>query len=204
MQEVNIAGYGLSPQQKHIWAEPRNGADYQTQAVVKVDGPVNDQALKAALASIVSRYEVLRTTFRRQTGMKLPVQVINEDLEPAWAAIGVCDLPPNQREVRIQAVLRENAEQPFDLENGPLIRATLAHLSNDRHCLLITAHALVADAESLRTIMQEWSSIYAGAGSCYAAVDPLQYADYAEWQKDRKSTRLNSSHIQKSRMPSSA
>ena len=86
-----IEGFRLAPQQKRIWQLQADGsAAYCAQAVIQIDGPLDQAALVAALGQVTARHEILRTTFQRPPGLALPVQVIAELAPPACT---VHDLP---------------------------------------------------------------------------------------------------------------
>jgi amino acid adenylation domain-containing protein len=166
MHPESFAGFRLSPQQARLWAAQADGRPFLCQCAVSVEGSLDPEALHEALRTAVHRHEILRTTFSRRPGMKLPLQVIHEQLEPEWRVA---------EDKSIETALHEDAARPIDLASGPLLRATLLRLGAGQPALLLTLPALCGDAVSLRTLAAE---IVGEQG----AEQPLQYADFAEWQ----------------------
>ena len=80
MTDTNIEGFRLSPQQKHLWLLQQNGYEpaYRVHGSILIEGNINPDALKAALETVVHRYEILNTTFHQVPGLTIPVQVINQ------------------------------------------------------------------------------------------------------------------------------
>ena len=79
-----IEGYRLSPQQQHLWLLQQGGAAYLSQCAVRLAGKLNRELLREALYRVVNRHEILRTTFQRPPGIKLPVQAIGEGSQVLW------------------------------------------------------------------------------------------------------------------------
>ena len=122
IQETNAGnvGFRLSPQQEYLLSRP--GRPAVTRCVALLSGQVDEAALKSALERVVARHEILRTTFVRPAGMRIPQQVIEDDLAVGWAS-GEAE--------SVDAVLAQAAAEPFDLEHGPVVRATVAALPGD-------------------------------------------------------------------------
>ena len=110
-------------------------------------------------------------------------------LRPAPALIEEVDLshlPPAERAPAARRLAAAEARRPFDLLRGPLLRATLARLHEGEHVLLLTVHHIVADGWSLGILLRELESLYGGyvEGRLPSLPDlPLQYADFAVWQR---------------------
>jgi amino acid adenylation domain-containing protein len=161
MQEP--ASFRISPQLERLWLAEPAGPQGRIQAFVDTAGAAPGD-LRAALDRLVERHEILRTTFARQAGMRVPVQVIHDSLAPAWEAVDAGSL-----EDAAGAALR----RPFDLERGPLV-----HAVSDGSTLVLTLSTLVADEPSLEVILCD----LAGGPPAH---EPLQYADFAEWQHEQ-------------------
>ena len=171
-----IVGFRLSPQQQRLWELlPSGAAPDVAAAALRLEGELDPEALKAAFGRIVERHEILRTTFRRIAGMDLPLQVV--------AAAGFSWETRDADGLGAQALLRRAAERPtpFDLENGPVLRATLHALSPRGHLLLLEVSSLCADSFSLGMLARELAAEHAGTAE---AEPPLQYIDVAEWQNE--------------------
>src|SRR5258708_4221219 len=130
MEKQSTAGFWLSPQQKHVWLwqqqKPQNSV-----CVVRWEGPLRESALRAAIEKIVSRHEILRTVFVRQPGMKVPFQVIQEKLEPAWESVDLKGLNPEQQSERLDRIFAAEQGRVFNLESGPMLQITLAQMRSE-------------------------------------------------------------------------
>ncbi len=178
----------LSFAQQRLWfidqLEP-GGSVYNFPAAVRLKGPLNVVALKQSLDEIVKRHEVLRTTFAIVDGR--PVQVVAPLLRLALPIVDLRDLPETEREVEVQRLATNEAQRPFDLAEGPLMRATVLRLGEDEHVGLLTMHHIVSDGWSTGILIREMAALY-GAFSSDKVVSlpelPIQYADFAHWQRD--------------------
>src|SRR5688572_26820109 len=150
----------LSFAQERLWfldqLEPGSAA-YNMPGAVWLEGDLNVVALERSLNEIVRRHEILRTTFPAESGR--PVQVIAASLSLSLSFIDLSHLPDGESEARRLA--REEAEKPFDLACGPLLRTTLVRLSAECHLLLVTLHHIVADGWSVTLLVQELGALYA-------------------------------------------
>jgi len=167
---------------------------YNIPAAVRLTGKLDRSALQRALDEIGFRHETLRTTFSVQEGE--PVQVIALDRPFDLPVVDLQTLPPEQREAEVQRLAVEEARAPFDLRRGPLFRARLLCLGADEHVLLLTMHHIISDGWSIGVFIHEVAVLYTAfsAGQPSPLPDlPIQYADYAIWQRDRlKETGLDS------------
>ncbi|HEY0014807.1 MAG TPA: amino acid adenylation domain-containing protein [Longimicrobium sp.] len=172
----------LSFAQRRLWfleqLEPGTGA-YNIPTALRLAGEVDVDALGRALAEIVHRHQVLRTTFATVDGE--PVQRVS----PAGAfALGVEEVDAAALDGRIMA----EGWRPFDLERGPLLRARLFRLTEREHVLLVSMHHAVSDGWSHGVLLGELAALY--EAFTRGEVSPLaplavQYADYAAWQRER-------------------
>ncbi len=177
----------LSFAQQRLWfldqLEPGSPA-YNLPAASRLRGAVRREVLAAALSEVVRRHESLRTRF--DSSAIEARQVIAEASPLALPLIDLQGLPaaPGQRELRRLA--QADAERPFDLARGPLLRVSLVRLGAEEHAILLTMHHIVSDGWSMGVLLSELSSLYAafsrGRPSPLARL-PVQYADYAEWQR---------------------
>lgn len=177
----------LSFGQQRLWLmqqlNPGSGF-FNMPAAVWLEGPLCHAALQAAFTSIAQRHEVLRTTFPLVDGQ--PVQQISPDATlPIATYLAAGDPPLLDEESLIEWVTAE-AERPFDLQEGPLVRIALLQVAPERHLLLVTMHHIIGDDWSRRRFLQEFSALYQG----YVAGTPVtlpeqtvQYADFAQWQR---------------------
>ncbi len=150
-------------------------------------GAIDDAALRRSIAWLVARHESLRTTFVAVDGR--PLQVISP--EPA-VSVTITDLriagDPETREHDAHRALARAAGRAFDVARGPLVRLAIYIVADDVHLVALCMHHLVADARSVDVLIRELTTLYPEAmrGTAESLPPPrLQYADYAEWQRDR-------------------
>jgi Condensation domain len=153
-------------------------------AEMRISGPLDVDAMRAALQHVVMGNEILRTTFIERDGR--PLQVVGM---PRPIEIPVIELgdDPNP-DPTVTEILRRDALEPFDLERGPLLRMRLVRVGEDDHRLLRLTHHIVSDGFS-------WRAFFADVARGYEAhrrgepkptiTDRLQYADFAAWERER-------------------
>jgi len=169
----------LSFAQQRLWfldqLEP-GGFTYNVPVFMRLGGALDVSALGRSLNAVVARHEVLRTRFSEVQGE--PRHVITDALDVALDLEQV-----RERDVAERA--RREAQRPFDLGAGPLIRARLLRVRDDDHVLLLVLHHIVCDGWSMAILLRELGSVYrglvAGVPAQLAAL-PIQYADFAHWQ----------------------
>ncbi|MBB5867838.1 amino acid adenylation domain-containing protein [Allocatelliglobosispora scoriae] len=157
-----------------------DSAVYTLPSCLRLRGDLDVPALRAALDDLVARHEVLRTTFPAVAGE--PMQRIAAQ---AVLPMAVADLSAQPREA-LAELLTACTEEPFDLARGPLVRVTLARLSTSDHVLILVLHHIISDAWSLEVLHRELATCYAARlRSEEPPLNPLpiQYADYAVWQR---------------------
>ncbi len=179
----------LSFAQQRLWfidrLEPGSGA-YNLPLALRLRGPLDAPVLARVLGEIVRRHEALRTVFPETGGE--PAQVVRA--APAGAAplpaVDLTGLAGEAREAEAMRLVRREALRPFDLARGPLLRARLLRLADDEHVLLLAMHHIVSDGWSMGVLTRELSALYGafrrGEGSPLPPL-PVQYADYATWQR---------------------
>jgi amino acid adenylation domain-containing protein len=178
----------LSFAQGRLWLLDRlepGSAAYNMPHTLRLRGPLDTAALRAALDELVRRHEALRTTFAERGGA--PVQLIHPPAPVALAERDLRALPDGEREAEAERLAAEEALRPFDLERGPLLRCTLLRLADDDHVLCFTLHHVVSDGWSMRVLTREVSALYAAftrGESPDLPELPVQYADYAVWQRE--------------------
>ncbi|HEX6292480.1 MAG TPA: amino acid adenylation domain-containing protein [Herpetosiphonaceae bacterium] len=157
---------------------------YNMPAAVRLRGRLDAPALERALAEVVRRHEILRTTFALLGGQ--PVQRVAPAGSAALHLADLRDLPPEEREAEAKRLATIEAQQPFDLEAGPLLRSRLMRLQDDEHVLMLAMHHIIADEWSLGVLIRELTTLYAafsqGQPSPLPEL-PIQYADFAAWQR---------------------
>lgn len=182
MRQEVINGFRLSPQQRRVWLLQQGSSAYRAQSALLIEGDLKPEALKEAMHRIVRRHEILRTTFHSLPGMKLPVQVVAEDLAPLWHT---GDLSGLEQSDRIEELFREDGRRPFDFSQGPLLRAFLLRLSADRHILFLSLPSICADSRTLKNLALEISRSYEACLNDETLLDePMQYLQFSEWQNE--------------------
>ncbi|MGQ9367584.1 amino acid adenylation domain-containing protein [Azospirillum sp. ST 5-10] len=182
----------LSFAQERLWFFAQlapEAAIYTIPGALRLRGPLDRDALRASLSALVERHPALRTRFAEAAGG--PIQV---EVPPAPVPLDVVDLahlPPHAREPALRQHAEAEAQRPFDLALAPLLRAVLIRTAPDDHVLLVTLHHIAADGWSIRILVAELGTLYAGfrAGTP-AALPPLpvRCGDVARWQRRRLET----------------
>ena len=178
----------LSFAQQRLWfldqLVPGN-AFYNVDNAVPLPGPIDAGCFERSVNALIDHHEILRTTFTTVDGQ--PVQVVTPLLRIAVPVIDLTTLDDRTRETEATRLATEEARRPFDLAVGPLLRVTLLRLAPERHVLLLTLHHIIADGWSMSVLFEDLWTLY---GALSAAVPsplaplPIQYADYAVWQRE--------------------
>lgn len=177
----------LSFAQQRLWFLDRfepGGHAYNMPGAVRISGLLDQAALEKSLEEIVRRHETLRTTFPLRGGE--PVQVVAVPAPPNLPVTDLRELPLGEREAQLDEILTREAHEPFDLARGPLLRVKLVRQADDEHVLLVTMHHIVSDGWSLDLFLKELVILYQayteGMESPLPQL-PIQYADFASWQR---------------------
>ena len=187
LNEEEVFIFPVSYAQQRLWfleqLVPSNPF-YNVSTTVRLIGPLNVAALQQTFNEIVRRHEALRTTFRLVDAQ--PVQAIAPSLNVALPVIDLQILPATERSQRVQWLTTQEAQRPFNLAQGPLLRMQLLHLDAVEYVLLLTMHHIVSDGWSIGVLIHELKVLYAafatGQPSPLAEL-PIQYADFAQWQR---------------------
>jgi amino acid adenylation domain-containing protein len=183
-----VFAFPMSFAQQRLWLLDQlesNNSFYNTPNALVLSGPLHTLLLEKALNEIVRRHEILRTIFTTQSGQ--PVQVILPALTLAVPVVELRSMSAleRHREVREQAL--EEAQRPFDLAKGPLLRGSLFRLAPTEHVLLLTIHHIIWDGWSIGVFVRELNEIYqaflTGAPSPLPDLS-IQYADFTCWQRE--------------------
>jgi amino acid adenylation domain-containing protein len=164
--------------------EPASAA-YNMPLAVRVAGPLDLGALWRSCDEIVRRHEVLRTTFRADAGGL--AQVVAPAAPLPREVIDLAGLPEPERTAELRRLALREAFTPFDLARGPVLRARLLRLAPDDHAVLLTLHHIAGDDWSVGLLGKEIASLYSAAlsgGEARLPHLPVQYADFAVWQRD--------------------
>lgn len=181
MSSPAITGFHLSPQQRQIWqrSEGERGT-LSAQCLFTIQGDLRPPWLQKALQEIIEQHEVFRTAFQQTPGVRLPLQVIQSPGEIVWRMIDlstaeVADPAAAMRTAQTTEQRRVAPSEP------PCLRCILFKLGSQDHRLLLTLPALCADTQTYQIVLTQLSQRY-GAASPWANDEPIQYAEFAEWQ----------------------
>jgi len=156
-----------------------NSAAYNIPGAVRIDGPLNITALQQALDALVSRHESLRTCFPLRDGHVVQCVAPTSDLSLAVIAATELDR-------RLPDWLIQQAQRPFDLETGPLLRVQLIQIAPTQQTLLVVMHHIISDGWSMGVFIREILALYHSYQTGQPITLPplpIQYADYSAWQR---------------------
>ncbi|MHC0062934.1 amino acid adenylation domain-containing protein [Nostoc sp. UIC 10890] len=188
----------LSFAQSRLWflAQLENtgtSATYNMSTALELEGKLNIEALRASFDYLVDRHAILRTYFPALEGEAQVVVQNLEDIEvlamPA-AGCAYADLQSLNLQTQAETVQRlsdNHAQEPFDLNTGPLFKAKLLQLGEQKNVLLINMHHIISDGWSMGVFKREWEQTYAALAAGNApnlSPLPIQYSDYAAWQRN--------------------
>ena len=160
------------------------GTAYNIPYAVRLTGPLNLAGLEQTLEEIVRRHAVLRTTYTAVAGQ--PSQRIAPAAPWTLPVLDLSGLPDAEREPELHRLLKAETRQPFDLARDSMLRGRLLRLGEQDHVLVLTLHHIAADGWSLSVLFTELTTLYAAFAACRPSPLPdlpLQYADYAVWQR---------------------
>ena len=182
----------LSPAQERLWFLDQinpGDASLSIARAVTINGPLQPELLQRCLRQTVARHESLRTTFattQLYAGVdSRPAQIVADSRNACVDVVDISETLEQERDGNLRRLLRRQIQHGFDLSLGPLIRLTLIKLAEQSHVLLIVAHRIIADEESLNILFRELFQLYeAGpdAGDRLLPPLPIQYRDYAARQ----------------------
>src|ERR1051325_4622117 len=191
--------FPVSFAQQRLWMldqlAPGNPA-YNIRVGIKLKGDLSVSSLRKALDEIVNRHESLRTNFAYIGELR---QIIAPpDVSAVLSITDLSNAPVADRERLIQHLALQEAQQPFDLSQRPLFRATLLRVDEHEHVLLLTMHHIISDGWSMGVLFKELSTLY----NAFAKETPsplpepvFQYADYVVWQRQAATAELLASDL---------
>jgi len=177
----------LSFAQQRLWFLQQFEADspaYNMHSLLRLEGPVDVSILERSLTEVLRRHEVLRTTYAKNKGQA--VQIIHPPHPISLVVTDLQGLPDQERGSLSRQLMEEEARRPFDLEHGPMLRACLHRLDDRVYRLLLSTNHIACDGWSVGLMFGEISKLYAAflenKGAALPEL-PVQYADYAAWQR---------------------
>jgi amino acid adenylation domain-containing protein/non-ribosomal peptide synthase protein (TIGR01720 family) len=183
-QNGNISGYRLSPQQRRLWSLHPAGdiGPYRALCAVLIEGELDRERVKEALEDVVSRHEILRTTFHHLPGLGVPVQAVNDggiDWKPERDLRG---LSTDEQFSMLDSCFEEAKRSGFEYADGRLLKASLIALAPLRSVLILGLPSVCSDGAGIRNLVREIGRSYLAAmENGREAAEPMQYADTAEY-----------------------
>lgn len=177
----------LSFSQQRLWfVDQLNGGSqqYNLPLALELKGELDTVALAQSFSALVTKHEVLRTTYEMREGEA--VQCVNDPQMIKIDHHDLSSLPLSEQEGAVFSILHQQIACDFDLANSLMIRVSLIHLDERHHVLLVVIHHIASDGWSMGLLADEISHYYAQwqqQGKCDVTPLPLQYADYAAWQR---------------------
>ena len=179
-----MIGFPLAPQQKHLWSLDRGDPAFCAQCAVLLEGTLHGDQLERALGELVARHEILRTSFSRKAGMRVPLQVVAEAGTAAWTEIDLTAEEPAEQPAKIQEVLAAQRRSRGDGDGDPApVAFSLLRLGPERQLLAMRLPALSADTRSLANLVRELGAGLA-PGASHRDDDPVQYVQFSSWQNE--------------------
>ena len=181
--------YPLSFEQERLWFlhlfDP-NTLIHNLSRITTLEGPLDVKALQKSFDEVVRRHEILRTTLTLADGR--PVQIVQPARSGMLPFIDLMEVPIEEREARAEELAETLARTPFEMTKGPLLRAALLRMSDEKHQLILTIHHVITDWWSFGVFHRELLTLYqafsSGATSPLAELS-INYGDYARWQRER-------------------
>jgi amino acid adenylation domain-containing protein len=168
--------------QERLWflhqLEPQSAA-YNVPRAIRIRGNVDLNVLQESLNKIVARHDTLRTHLALVDGSLR--QIVDEHVSIELPIVDLSDLPADECARRAKDLIEQEAALPFDLSTGPIMRARVLRFAEVDHLLLVMMHHIVSDAWSAGVFFQELTTLYQNSP---LAPLKIQYADYAEWQRE--------------------
>ncbi|MEH2466951.1 MAG: amino acid adenylation domain-containing protein [Nostoc sp.] len=172
--------------QKEIWASVQMGdaanCAYNESQSLRLRGELNVKVFQSAVEELVQRHEALRTTF--STNGNILCIVASRQIE--IPIIDLSSLELQEQQEKLASILRQEVEQPFDLEHGPLFRAKIVKLQLQEHLAILTAHHIICDGWSWAVLMPDLGKLYSGLqqGIVPELEEPDHLSEYATLQEE--------------------
>ena len=186
--------------QQRLWfldqLEPGSAA-YNLVRAFRITGPLDVPFLTRAVEIVASRHESLRTVFESVDGPVCQIVLSEANVKPQF--IDLSAIPEHQREEESLRLASKEGKEPFDLTHGPLFRALLIRLSPSQHLLVMVLHHIVTDGWSIAILFRELTKCYEAflQGDEPILPDlPVQYAEYARWQREYLSGEVLAEQLQ--------
>lgn len=177
----------LSFAQQRLWFLRQfapKAVHYNIPVILHLSGPLNPGILEKAIEQIISRHEILRTTFKDNDGDLL--QVIHPPQKLELTLVDLQDVPEDQLQSHLERQMKEFGRRPFDLTSDMPLRAALLSSGPHTNTLIMVMHHIAADGWSMVVFIRELIAFYQAFSGGHSSPLPdllVQYADYAIWEK---------------------
>jgi amino acid adenylation domain-containing protein len=178
----------LSPAQQRLWLLQQLESDpalYLIPTALELHGSLDRDAVRRSIEALMRRHEVLRTVFREIDGDVRAHRLETWPERLHWRDLEQVAAP----EAELAQAIAAACAEPIELEREPMLRVHAFRLGPQRHVLLLLLHHIAGDAQSMAVLTREFAQAYAACldgGEPDWAPLPLQYADYAHWQRERR------------------
>jgi amino acid adenylation domain-containing protein len=190
----------LSYPQEAIWYLEQLNPDiaaYNMSLAWRLRGPLDISALEQSLNALVQRHESLRTSF--QVVGEQPAQIITPELTLPLRLVDFRHISSQEREHQAMTYIKEERYRPFDLTQPPLIRASLLQMDQNDHIFVLVMHHIVSDGWSVGILKRDLSVCYSTFRNRHTEPDlpnlPIQYADFASWQREHLKGKILKDHL---------
>jgi len=175
-------GFRLSPQQRRLWHlhEAHPSAVFGTQCTVALKGILDEPRLAQAVARVVAKYEILRTSFGFLEGTSVPVQIVNGSAPRLESTIDLRSVDAQRQESEVRLILERLWSCLRDSPNPEAMSFVLVRLADTEHLFIVTASALCADTAAVVNVIRDVQAVYSERN--IDDEEALQYADLSEWQ----------------------
>ena len=177
----------LSLAQRRLWVAEQFGSGsgaYGMPLALRLRGALNIESLRASLAAVIQRHEILRTAYLADDEGD-PIALVSAQIAVDMPLLDISHLSPVEQQTRVALAVADNTRLPISLEQAPLLRAQVLRVSATEHVLLYSMHHIISDGWSMAVLINElvhnYSALEQGALSALQPL-PVQYSDYARWQ----------------------
>jgi amino acid adenylation domain-containing protein len=180
--------FPLSFAQQRLWFLDQlvpNNSFYNIPVALRLKGRLDVESLQRTFDEIVRRHESLRTRFGSVEGR--PVQIISSEQEMNLKLVDLSSFSSAEREQKALRLASEEANRPFNLAEGPLLRVTLLKIEEQEHIAVLVMHHIVSDGWSMGVLVNEIAALYEAFSTGSPSPLPelkIQYADFACWQRE--------------------
>ncbi|MFE9701917.1 amino acid adenylation domain-containing protein [Streptomyces sp. NPDC005930] len=153
---------------------------YTVQSALDLEGPLDAEALRRSVRTLLGRHDNLRACFATATEGE-PLQVVPEEVELPWEDADLSHLNGTALDEEVERLLAADRARRFDLTAPPLLRCTLVRVGEQRHRFVLTVHHIVLDGWSMPLVVGELFELYARGGDAAELPAPVPYRDYLAW-----------------------